>query len=41
MGKLTNKDLKKGRPLAIYNKVTKKPKQAFMLASGKTANEKE
>ena len=37
MGKLTNKDLKKGRPLAIYNKVTKKPKQAFMLASGKTA----
>ena len=37
MGKLANKDLKKGRPLLIYNKVTKTPKQAFVLASGKTA----
>ena len=36
MGKLSNKDLKKGRPLLIYNKITKDPKQAFVLVGGKT-----
>jgi hypothetical protein len=38
MGKLTNSDLEKpDRVLAIYNKITKKPKQAFLLVNGKTA----
>ena len=38
MGKLTNSDLEKpDRVLAIYDKITKKPKQAFLLVNGKTA----